>query len=398
MIEIGIVGKPNVGKSTLFSALTMHEVPIANYPFTTIDANIGVGFVRVDCVCHEFGVKDNPRNSCCIEGKRFIPVKVIDTAGLVPDAWRGRGLGNQFLNKISMSDVIIHVIDLAGSTDIEGKPAPPGSHDPLEDIHFLERELVMWLYKILEDNWHSLEKSYFHRKIELSQALYSIYSGVKIDIQHIESALEKLDLKNKKPSSWTREDKINLAKYILINSKPILLAGNKLDIPISEKNLDRIKDAGYNIIPISALAELTLRKLANDGVIRYIPGDSNFKVINSNAITDRMEKGLTIISRLMQKFNGTGVQSLINYAVFKILDMIVVYPVRDPNKLTDRDGNVLPDAYLVKRGTTLKEFAGIIHSDLAKNILYGIDVRRKVRIKSDYVLRNNDVISIVTVK
>ena len=398
MIEIGIVGKPNVGKSTLFSALTMHEVPIANYPFTTIDANIGVGFVRVDCVCREFGVKDNPRNSCCIEGKRFIPVKIIDTAGLVPDAWRGRGLGNQFLNKISMSDVIIHVIDLAGSTDIEGKPVPPGSHDPLEDIHFLERELVMWLYKILEDNWHSLEKSYFHRKIELSQALYSIYSGVKIDIQHIESALEKLDLKNKKPSSWMREDKINLAKYTLINSKPILLAGNKLDIPVSEKNLDRIKDAGYNIIPISALAELTLRKLANDGVIRYIPGDSDFKVINSDVITDRMEKGLVIISRLMQKFNGTGVQSLINYAVFKILDMIVVYPVRDPNKLTDKDGNVLPDAYLVKRGTTLKEFAGIIHSDLAKNILYGIDVRRKVRIKSDYVLRNDDVISIVTVK
>ena len=398
MIEIGIVGKPNVGKSTLFSALTMHEVPIANYPFTTIDANVGVGFVRVDCVCREFGVKDDPRNSYCIEGKRFIPVKIIDTAGLVPDAWRGRGLGNQFLNKISMSDVIIHVIDLAGSTDIEGKPVPPGSHDPLEDIHFLERELVMWLYKILEDNWHSLEKSYFHRKIELSQALYSIYSGVKIDIQHIESALEKLDLKNKKPSSWMREDKINLAKYTLINSKPILLAGNKLDIPISEKNLDRIKDAGYNIIPISALAELTLRKLANDGVIRYIPGDSDFKVINSDVITDRMEKGLVIISRLMQKFNGTGVQSLINYAVFKILDMIVVYPVRDPNKLTDRDGNVLPDAYLVKRGTTLKEFAGIIHSDLAKNILYGIDVRRKVRIKSDYVLRNDDVISIVTVK
>jgi len=398
MIEIGIVGKPNVGKSTLFSALTMHEVPIANYPFTTIDANVGVGFVRVDCVCREFGVKDDPRNSYCIEGKRFIPVKIIDTAGLVPDAWRGRGLGNQFLNKISMSDVIIHVIDLAGSTDIEGKPVPPGSHDPLEDIHFLERELVMWLYKILEDNWHSLEKSYFHRKIELSQALYSIYSGVKIDIQHIESALEKLDLKNKKPSSWMREDKINLAKYTLINSKPILLAGNKLDIPVSEKNLDRIKDAGYNIIPISALAELTLRKLANDGVIRYIPGDSDFKVINSDVITDRMEKGLVIISRLMQKFNGTGVQSLINYAVFKILDMIVVYPVRDPNKLTDKDGNVLPDAYLVKRGTTLKEFAGIIHSDLAKNILYGIDVRRKVRIKSDYVLRNDDVISIVTVK
>ena len=157
-MEIGIVDKPNVGKSTLFSALTLVDVPIANYPFTTIDSNIGVGYVRVKCVCKEFGVKDNPKNSICIDGNRFIPIKIIDTAGLVPDAWKGRGLGNLFLNKISMADALIHVVDVSGSTDIEGNPTSPGSHDPLEDINFLFYELVRWLFSIILKHWNEIKK------------------------------------------------------------------------------------------------------------------------------------------------------------------------------------------------------------------------------------------------
>ncbi len=88
MIEIGIAGKPNAGKSTFFKAATLADAEIANYPFTTIKPNVGIGYVRVKCVCQELGVKCNE----CIDGWRFIPVKLIDIAGLVPDAHKGGGL------------------------------------------------------------------------------------------------------------------------------------------------------------------------------------------------------------------------------------------------------------------------------------------------------------------
>jgi hypothetical protein len=222
MIELGIVGKPNVGKSTLFSAITLTQVPIANYPFTTIDANIGVGYVRTKCVCKEFKVQDNPRNSYCIDGNRFIPIKVVDTAGLVPDAWKGRGLGNQFLSKISMSDVLIHVVDLSGSTDEEGRIVSPGSHDPVEDILFLEKEIVMWMYRIINENWNRLRRSVEIQKMDVVDAFYKILSGLKINPYEIKTVLDEFG--NRRIASWREDDKIEFIKKLLHISKPIILA------------------------------------------------------------------------------------------------------------------------------------------------------------------------------
>ena len=395
MIELGIVGKPNVGKSTLFSAFTLTQVPIANYPFTTIDANIGVGYVRTECVCKEFNVKDNPRNSYCINGNRFIPIKVVDTAGLVPDAWKGRGLGNQFLSKISMSDVLIHVIDLSGSTDEEGRIVPPGSHDPVKDILFLEKEIVMWMFRIIKENWDRVRKSIEIQKMDVVDAFYKILSGLKITPDEIKTVLGELD--SRRISSWKEDDKIEFVKKLLHVSKPIVLAGNKIDYKNADENLDRIKSLGYDILPISAISELILRRLSREGVIYYLPGDGDFKILRNDRLDEKQRKALEQIrEKILYKLNGTGVQKLINHCVFDVLNMIVVYPVRDPHKLSDKDGNVLPDAYLVKKGTTLKEFAYMIHTELGEKLLYGIDVRRNARIKTDYILKNRDVVSLVT--
>ena len=109
---IGLVGKPSVGKSTFFKAATLAEVEIASYPFTTIKPNHGVGYVKIDCIDKEFNVQCNPNHGFCIDHKRFVPVELMDVAGLVPGASEGKGLGNQFLDDLRQADVFLHIVEI----------------------------------------------------------------------------------------------------------------------------------------------------------------------------------------------------------------------------------------------------------------------------------------------
>ena len=155
---IGLLGKANVGKSTFFNSATDLSVQMANFPFTTIDPNVGIAFVRINCVCKELGVLDNRSNSRCIDGIRFIPIKLVDIAGLVPGAHSGKGLGNKFLDDARQSDVIIHVVDIAGSTDEEGRPVSLGDGDPLTDIEFVENEFDLWIHSLILKDWNKVVK------------------------------------------------------------------------------------------------------------------------------------------------------------------------------------------------------------------------------------------------
>jgi ribosome-binding ATPase YchF (GTP1/OBG family) len=396
---VGVVGKPNVGKSTFFSAATLANVPIANYPFTTIKPNIGVGYVRSHCVCREFNVTDTPGNSTCVDGIRLIPVELVDCAGLVPGAWQGRGLGNQFLDEIRQADALIHIVDAAGSTDSEGKPCDPGAHDPVEDVKFLEHELDMWLLQIVKKEWDRAIRRVEGAKEDLSPILEDKLSGLGIRRDHITAARTRTGLNFEKPTSWSDDQVLMLVSELRRLSKPLLIAANKMDVSPAEKNLETLRASGHMVVPCCAEAELALRRATEKEIISYIPGDSNFKTSEKHQPTSEQKNALTRIrEKVLIPLGSTGVQDALNLAFFKLLQMIVVYPVEDPEKLTDHKGRILPDAYLVPYGTTAKEFAGLIHSDLAAGFLYATEIRSKMRLADDYVLKNNDVISIASAK
>jgi ribosome-binding ATPase YchF (GTP1/OBG family) len=396
---VGVVGKPNVGKSTFFSAATLAHVAIANYPFTTIKPNIGMGYVRTPCVCREFNVTDSPGNSNCIDGTRLVPVEIVDCAGLVPGAWQGRGLGNQFLDEIRQADALIHIVDASGSTDSEGKPCDAGSHDPQEDVRFLEHELDMWLLQIIKKEWDRAVRRVEGAKDDLLVILEDKLSGLGIRRDHLTSAKVKTGLNFEKPSSWSDDDLLQLVTELRSQSKPLLVAANKMDVPPAQSNLESLRGTGHMVVPCCAEAELALRRAAEKGILTYLPGDGNFKIGEKSQLSpDQMNALTRIKEKVLLPLGSTGVQESLNLAFFKLLQMITVYPVEDPEKLTDHKGRVLPDAYLVPYGTTAKQFAAIIHSDLAAGFLYATEARAKMRVADDYVLKDRDVISIASAR
>lgn len=393
---IGIIGKANVGKSTFFNAATELAVQAANYPFTTINSNIGIIHARQKCVCTEFGVQDNPIHSICIDGNRFIPLNLIDIAGLVPGAHLGKGLGNKFLDDARQADALIHIVDASGSTDSEGKPISPGTGDPISDIRFVEEEFDLWLTSVVSRDWNKVSREAESQGQKLEQMLAKRLSGLAIGSHQIADALDETGLRYKKTISWTQEDIFNFCKTIRLKSKPIVLAANKADLPTVDKNINAMKKTGRYVIVCASEAENLLRRAAKKGIIHYLPGDNSFNIKQEAELNDQQKKALSIISNILSKYGSTGIQEVINYACFKLLNLIVVYPVEDELKLTDKKGNILPDARLLPQGSTARDLARAIHADLAKGFLYAIDIRSKQRLSSEYKLKNNDVIKIVS--
>jgi len=392
-MQIGLLGKTNVGKSTFFSAATEAPVTIGNFPFTTIEPNVGVAYVITDCACKHFGIKhDIP---LCKNGIRFVPIKLIDVAGLVPGAHEGKGLGNQFLDDSRQAEALIHVVDIAGSTDIHGQPVPIGTHDPLEDVKFVEEEFELWFKQILEREWPKLTKEIEQKKSKLVDGIAKRFSGLSIKDYQVQEVLQNLQLLTKKPTEWKDTDLTLFVKALRKKTKPILIAANKADLCKDFTIVEKIKN-NSKVILCSAETELLLRKAVKSGLINYTPGDTSFTLKENVEISIPQQKALDLVNSVFSKIHSTGIQNVLNSIVFDVLKLIVVYPVEDDSKFCNKDGEILPDAKLLAPNSNAKNLAETIHADLAKGFLHAIDVKTKQRIGADHHLKNGDVIKIVS--
>jgi len=390
-MQIGLLGKANVGKSTFFSAATETAVQTGNFPFTTIEPNVGVAHVRAPCACGPLGVSHETPE--CRGGTRLIPVRLIDVAGLVPGAHEGKGLGNKFLDAARQADALIHVIDAAGSTDLQGQPVKPGTHDPAEDARFVVEEFDAWFGDILRREWQKLSKEIEQKRSGLAAAIARRFSGLGIGEADVAAALQSTGLHAKGAGDWGKDDVDALARTMREASKPMLIAANKADL-IEGDVPGEI--AGQRAIPCSSESELLLGRAAASGAVRYSPGEASFEV--SGGATPQQRAALETVSGILGRLGGTGVQRALDEAVFGVLGMIVAYPVEDETRMCDKDGRVLPRALLLRRGSTAIDLAREVHAEIAEGFLHGIDCKTGRRVGADHELADGDVIKVVSTK
>jgi len=399
MLTFAIIGKTNVGKTTLFNAATLLDEKISNYPFTTTEPNQGIAHVCDLCVCRELGVEDAPVNSACLDGWRYIPVRIIDVPGLVKDAWKGKGLGNRFLSAIGQADALIHVVDASGSIDEEGKISQPGSGNPVQDVMNIEMEIELWISHIIDRNRPNIIRDASNSSFE--EELNKALTGIKTRPEHIVQALEVSELAEKPFPEWTPEDTLEFSHRLLPIIKPTLIIANKMDLPTAEENLEKL-NVYYShslVAATSAEAELALRRADKSGLIRYSPGQELFKVLDENRLTLDQKKAIQYIEeKIMFKYMRTGIQQALNTLAFKLLRKNMVYPVSNEAKFSDGDGNILPDVHLMENDDQPIDLARTVHSRLAENFILAIDARTGLRLPKDYSLRHRDVVKIMTQK
>ncbi|MFC6872880.1 redox-regulated ATPase YchF [Halobellus marinus] len=388
MLSLALAGKPNAGKSTFYRAATMADVDVGNYPFTTIDPNRGVTHARTRCPC----LDREERCGNCEDGVRYVPVELLDVAGLVPGAHEGRGLGNQFLDALTDADAILTVLDAAGGTDAEGEPVEVGTYDPLEEADFVEAELEQWLAGIIERNWETVVRKSRSPDFDIDAALTEMLTGFGASEYDVAASLRAVEYPGD-PQQWSDEDRERLARDVRERTKPIVLVANKADIAPAE-NLDRLGEVEKPVVPATADGELALRNAAEAGVVEYLPGDEDFDVVGD--VSDTQRNGLETIREVMSEYGGTGVQAAIDTAVYDVLDMVTAYPVENETRWTDGTGEMLPDAFLLPRGSTPRDLAYAVHSDIGEGYLHAVDARSNRRIAEDYELDEGDVVKIVS--
>ena len=389
MLKIALIGKPNVGKSTLFSALTFSQAEIANYPFTTVKPNIGVGYVITKCPDIEIGKKCNPREGRCNGGRRLVPVEIIDVPGLIPGASEGKGMGNEFLDYIREAEIIIHVFDTSGKISSEGEPISVDS-DQWEDVISVEREMVLWLSSRIYRDWDK-----FSRKADASQErpekiLHERLASYGISEHQTTGLLSGLSLP-RKFSHWKKEDAEKLVNEIFKKVKPIVRVGNRADLSSKERLQSFLKEDDKCFF-VSGGYELLLEKASKIGLVK----DDGSTIKATGKGTQEQMNALEGIIKFYSNTIHSRVWEVLSHVVFNVMNYSVVYPVADESTWSDSKGNVLPDAILIPPGTTSLDLAFRIHSDIGSGFIRAIDCRKKMAVRKDYVLNSADVIKIVS--
>ena len=390
MISLALAGKPNAGKSTFYTAATMAEVDVANYPFTTIDANRGVSHARTRCPCLDRETRCGNEN--CHAGKRYVPIELLDVAGLVPGAHEGRGLGNQFLDELTNADAILNVVDASGGTNAEGEPVEVGTHDPIDDIDFVEEEMDMWLAGIIDRNWEKIERQSRSPGFDIDDALTELLTGFGATEYDVTASLRSVEYPEN-PMAWEADHREQLATEIRGRTKPIVVVANKIDVA-PEANVERLLDLDKPVVPATAQGELALRRGAEHGAVHYDPGDETFEMTED--VSDQQRTVLSALHDTMDRWGGTGVQAALDYAVYDLLEQVTVYPVQDATHWTDTSGNMLPDAFLLPDGSTPKDLAYAVHTDIGEGYLHALNARTDREVGDSYELEEGDVIKIVS--
>jgi ribosome-binding ATPase YchF (GTP1/OBG family) len=420
-MRIGLVGKPNVGKSTTFAALTETSVEIANYPFTTIEANVGVTFIAATspCACKELAEKliesgrpaelkesrngsiCQPRTGACNAHTRLVPVTLVDVAGLVPGAHEGRGRGNQFLSDLASCDALIQVVDASGGTDIEGNPTGPGGSKPDEEHEFLVEELAAWIDGIISNGWaKAVRRIQSEGESGLTNFIYNQLTGIGGTHSDVVVALDIFKRQNPDLPTiaiWGDKERTVLSEILRQQIFPLYIAANKADLAKKETYAslqNQVKSAGGFFLPCSAETELALRRAAKAGAIFYTPGEASFSVNPDATLNDAQRKGLSELHDRIENMGGTGLDELLREVVYERMGRIVAYPVQDETHWTDGDGKVLPDALLVASGTTAKGLAYAVHTDLGDGFIRASDARSGRVVGAEHELVDNDVIKI----
>ncbi|HUR61650.1 MAG TPA: redox-regulated ATPase YchF [Candidatus Thermoplasmatota archaeon] len=392
-MKVGLVGKPNVGKSTFFAAATLAEAAIGNYPFTTIQPNHGVAYVRVPDPGPAMKVVSTPRHGRVAGGTRYVPVEVVDVAGLVPGAHEGRGLGNKFLADLAQADVLVHVVDASGGTDPEGNVLPQRGHDPAKDLAFLPDEMDWWIEGLLADGWDRVAKRTQMEGRKVEAAIAEKLGGIGVSETLAARGLREAGLAGKKAVELEANGLLALAKALRRASKPMVVALNKADLAAPAELVRLEAAAGVPAVRTSAQSELALQKASQAGLVSYHAGEGSFDV--RGTLSAPQQKGLDYIrDHVLKPLGSTGVAQALETAVLGLLHRIPVFPVEDETKLTDKEGRVLPDCHLVPPGTTARQLAYKVHTDLGEHFIRAIDCRTHRAIGADHELKTGDIVKI----
>ncbi|POS83025.1 P-loop containing nucleoside triphosphate hydrolase [Erysiphe pulchra] len=378
--------------------------------FTTIDPQRAIGYLQIDCACKRYNLSERckPNYGSCINGRRSVPIELLDVAGLVPGAHEGRGLGNKFLDDLRHADALIHVVDVSGTTDAEGKATR--GYDPSSDIVWLRSEIVQWILGNLSKRWESIKRRHIAVKATAVETLQSQFSGYGSTTALIARTLDRINIKDPL-EQWTSDTIARVVEAFIDEKFPTVIALNKIDHPDADKNISKITKLHdpKSIVLCSAIMEVFLRKLNKQGYVRYTEGSEYVQTRedlieegdpNGGGLKEIDEKLMTrlddIKDMVLYRFGSTGVVQALSRAA-ELLGLVPVFPVRNTTTFSSSasaSSAVFRDCLLVKKGTTVAEVARKVIGDAP---LAYIEGPGSVRVAEDKLVfvGNNDVILFV---